>query len=463
MMLQVLAILATTVASPGARAPRTDVWAIDREEWGGVPLSGHGSALGAQTVAVQSPNKKVEIAVEEVDGRLAYRIAFAGRPVIEASPLGILMDGVDLGRDARVGRVDRYSTNERYPWRGVHSEAVDRSRGARLHLTHAKAAEGVVVELRAFDDAAAFRFVVPGRGPRAPDAASVFRLPTGSTVWYHGARDHYEGIHQRKELAEVPPGDWAAPPLTFRLPDGRGYASITEAALHGYAGMMLQADGRGSFQERLGHAVPASYPYTLRYGEDNARRLAAPAAIEGTVTTPWRVILVGKDLDALVGSDAIHDLAPPPDSKLFPQGIRTPWLHPGRAVWRYLDGGGDCDKVPPGPERDQCLFPVVSIPSVWDETRVLPPSAIGELAVYARRRGERWFLAILNGKEPRTLRVPLSFLGRGRYHATLVGDDRTNGAAVQMGEREVAAKDFVDVPLCDGGGFVARFSRSPSR
>jgi alpha-glucosidase len=623
-----------------------------------------GSTLGAQTVAVQSPNKKVEIAIEGVDGRLTYRITLAGQPVIDSSPLGILMDGVDLGRDARVGRVERYSTNERYAWRGVHSEAVDRSRGARLHLTHAKAPEGLVVELRAFDDAAAFRFVVPGRGPRVPDAASAFRLPAGSVVWYHGVRDHYEGIHQRKELAEVPPGDWAAPPLTFRLADGRGYASITEAALQGYAGMMLQADGNGGFQERLGHAVPASYPYTLRYGEDNAKRLAAPAAVEGTVTTPWRVILVGRDLDGLVVSDAIHDLAPPPDPKLFPQGIRTPWLRPGRAVWRYLDGGGDCDKVPQGAERDQCLFPVIkefsrlagelgfehqvvegtwrrwsdeqlkelvdyskargvsiwvwihskdqhdagerrrlferlhgvgiagikvdffdhearevvdlyeailkdaaetqllvdfhgankptgmertwpnemtregvrgleyrstpgwavhnttipftrllagpadytpvvfgdrrkdttwahqiatavvftspvlvygghpkslldnpaadvikSIPSVWDETRVLPPSAIGELAVYARRRDERWFLGVLNGKERRTLRVPLSFLGKGRYHATLVADDRTNGAAVQMGEREVTAKDFLDVPLRDGGGFVATFSR----
>jgi alpha-glucosidase len=100
---------------------------------------------------------------------------------------------------------------------------------------------------------------------------------------------------------------------------------------------------------------------------------------------------------------------------------------------------------------------IKSIPSVWDETRVLPPSAIGELAVFARRRGERWFLGVLNGKEPRTLRVPLSFLGKGRYHATLVGDDRTNGAAVHLGEREVTARDFLDVPLRDGGGFVARF------
>jgi alpha-glucosidase len=619
-------------------------------------------AAGAETVTVASPNQKVQIAVEVAEGGLTYRVTLDGQPVIEGSPLGILIDGANLGQGARLARVERTSTNTRYPWRGVHSEAVDRSRGARLRLEHAKAPEGFRVEVRAFDDAAAFRFVVPGTGRRTPDAASSFRLPAGSTAWYHGARDHYEGLYQRRDIGEAPEGDWAGPPLTFRLPGGRGYGSITEAALHDYAGMMLQADGKGAFLERLGHAVPASYPYTLRYGEDNARRLAVPAALEGTITTPWRVVLAGRDLDTLVNSDAIHALAPPPDPKLFPQGIRTPWLRPGRAVWRYLDGGGDCDKVPQGPERDQCLFPVIkdfsrlagelgfehqvvegmwrrwtdeqvrelvdesrprnvsiwvwihskdqhdpverrrlfqrlqglgvagikvdfldhearetidlyqailkdaaearllvdfhgankptgmertwpnemtregirgmeyrstpgwaahnttvpftrflagpadytpvvfgdrrkdttwahqiatavvftspvliygghpkslldnpaadvvkSIPSVWDETRVLPPSAVGELAVYARRSGDRWFLGVLNGKEPRTLRVPLSFLGKGRYHATLVRDDRVNGAAVQLEQPEVTARDYVDLSLRDGGGFVARF------
>ena len=132
-----------------------------------------------------------------------------------------------------------------------------------------------------FDDAAAFRFVVPGSGSRVPDAASAFRLPAGSTVWYHGARDHYEGVHARKDLREVPADDWAAPPLTFRLPGGAGYAAITEAALFDYAGMMLQADGQGAFVERLGHAVPPSYPYTLRYGEENAKRLARSGTDRG--------------------------------------------------------------------------------------------------------------------------------------------------------------------------------------
>ena len=74
--------------------------------------------------------------------------------------------------------------------------------------------------------------------------------------------------------------------------------------------------------------------------EQGIERLAKPAAVTGIITTPWRVVLIGDNLNALVNSDVIHNLCPPPDSKLFPQGMHTDWIKPGRAVWKYLDGGG---------------------------------------------------------------------------------------------------------------------------
>jgi len=621
---------------------------------------------GAQEVVVRSPDEAVVLRIApDEGGRLGYSVTLAGKPVIETSPLGIRVDGADLGQGSTLGKVDRYSLDERFPWRGVHSTARNRCNGARVAVTHAATGAAWTVEVRAFDDAVAFRFLVPGSGSRVPDAASAFRLPAGSTVWYHGARDHYEGIHSRKELREVSADDWAAPPLTFRLPGGAGYAAITEAALFDYAGMMLQADGQGGFVERLGHAVPPSYPYTLRYGEENAKRLAVPAPIVGEVTTPWRVVLVGEDLNALVTSDAIASLNPPPDPRLFPQGMGTAWLRPGRAVWRYLDGpsielrpdetfeerdrrvfavirdfsrqagelgfehhvvegqwrrfsdaqlrdlvayskergvsiwvwihsrelqdagerrklcarlhalgvagikvdfldheaketidlyqailrdaaeerllvnfhgankptgeartwpnemtregvrGLEARRTPAWAEHNTTLpftrflaghadytplifgdrrkettwahqiatlvvftSPVMvyganpqsvldnpardlirSIPSVWDETRVLPPSAVGELAVFARRSGERWFVGVLNGPGPRTLELDLGFLGKGKYRVLLARDKGEDGGAVEIGERDATRGDTLPLSLRPGGGFVARFSR----
>ncbi len=38
-----------------------------------------------------------------------------------------------------------------------------------------------------------------------------------------------------------------------------------------------------------------------------------------------------------------------------------------------------------------------SIPTTWDETIVLPVSKIGELAAFARRKGDIWYVAFING------------------------------------------------------------------
>ena len=56
----------------------------------------------------------------------------AGRPVIEPSQLGIVVDGVDLGRGAELGAVEAYRGDETYSTRGVHSRGVNRYRGARV-------------------------------------------------------------------------------------------------------------------------------------------------------------------------------------------------------------------------------------------------------------------------------------------------------------------------------------------
>src|SRR5262249_3213006 len=129
------------------------------------------------------------------------------------------------------------------------------------------------------------------------------------------------------------------PPLTIKLPNGAGYAAITEAALINYSGMALQAGASRTFHARLGHAEPVSYPFRLRYGADEAKRLANAAPIGGAITTPWRVVMVGRDLNTLVNCDIVPNLTPPPNKQLFPQGINTSWIRPGRAVWKYVDGG----------------------------------------------------------------------------------------------------------------------------
>jgi len=299
------------------------------------------AADGDDGVRISSPDGAVELLLQGDESQLRFAVTFRRAAVIEPSPLSLLVDGVDLAQGATVGKVESYERNERFAWRGVHGQAVNRFKGASIALRHTASRTAYTLEVRVFDGGIGFRWIVPGEGSRVPDEATTFVLPAQTTVWYHDLQGHYEGTHVRKQIADVQAGEWAAPPVTFKLPDGAGYASITEAAVINYSGMALQADGQRGLQVRLGHAHPASHPFTLRYGDAEAARLAQPAAIVGTITTPWRVVMIGSDLNTLVNCDIVHDLAPPPDPRLFPKGFDTDWIRPGRAVWKYLDGGGE--------------------------------------------------------------------------------------------------------------------------
>jgi alpha-glucosidase len=604
--------------------------------------------LAAAELNVASPDGRVQFQLSSpAPGRLQYTVTFAGKPAIEASPVGIVVDGVNLADGVAAGQPERYEVNESYAWYGPHSTAVNRANGVKLALTHTKSHTAYTLEVRVANDGVAFRQIVPGESKRVPDEAAGFRLPAGTTVWYHDLNDHYEGAHVRKNIASLPPGQWVAPPLTFKLPGGAGYGAITEGNLVQYSGMVLQFDGTGGFDARLGHAAPASWPFRLRYKED-VERLARPAAIAGAIVTPWRIVMLGADLNTLVNSDLVHNVAPPPDPKLFPAGIKTDWIKPGRALWSYLDGGNNtlegmkeyarlahelgfeynvlegfwsrwpeaqlkeladysreqgvkiliwtsrksiqdpekmraffelCNRTgvagakidffdhenkeivdlyerllrsaaehhlildfhgankPTGLERTypnllghegirgmensnqawsqhdttlpftrllagladytpvhfgrrlrdttwahQVANAVIlqapmlcyaahpanmlanptadvlkSIPSVWDETIVLPPSEIGDVAVFARRRGDMWFVAVTNGIDAKTIKLDLSFL-KGNYRATLLRDTG-EAAAVKIENVTVAAADSLFLNLRSGGGFVARFMK----
>jgi alpha-glucosidase len=319
----------------------------------GFGFFGFGFAAAAQRTAalsVQSPDGHIGFEIwADASGGLRYQITRDGVIVVEPSAAGIIVDGVNLGEGAERRDVRRSSTNQDYPTRGVHAIAHDRSNNLTVTYRHLKTATAFSVAIRAFNDGVGFRYIVPdepaspkprsGEGGRTPDEATTFHVPAGSTTWSHDLHGHYESMYVRRAIEDVPGGDWAAPPMTYKLPGTGGYASITESALTGYAGMALQADGHGAYAARLGHAHPASYPYTLRYKAEDVLRLAVPARITGPIQTPWRVVLVSKDLNGLVGNDIIHNLAPPPDPALFPQGQATSWIKPGRAVWRYVDGG----------------------------------------------------------------------------------------------------------------------------
>lgn len=66
---------------------------------------------------------------------------------------------------------------------------------------------------------------------------------------------------------------------------------------------------------------------------------------------------------------------------------------------------------------------IKNVPSVWDETIVLPDSKIGELAIIARRKGTDWYLGVLSSGPEKQLNVNCNFLSEGQYVSEVFMDD----------------------------------------
>ncbi len=92
---------------------------------------------------------------------------------------------------------------------------------------------------------------------------------------YHDLRGHYEGVHEQRDISEVRDGQWAAPPLTLKLPSGAGEDSYN--ILPALAGQTLDHPireatvlhgGDGKFAIRQGNWVLIDAPT----GDGNGKR-----------------------------------------------------------------------------------------------------------------------------------------------------------------------------------------------
>jgi len=103
------------------------------------------------------------------------------------------------------------------------------------------------------------------------------------------------------------------------------------------------------------------------------------------------------------------------------------------------------------------------VPTVWDETRVLD-GAVGEHIVMARRSGKRWFVGGMTADEAYSYRLPLGFLGEGKFTAHLFldpADAKASYEALSASTKVVTAGDTITLPMRPAGGAALYFEPAP--
>lgn len=114
--------------------------------------------------------------------------------------------------------------------------------------------------------------------------------------------------------------------------------------------------------------------------------------------------------------------------------------------------------------EDVKAFDFISdVPTDWEQTKVLD-AVIGDYVVTARqeRGGSDWYLGAITDENARTLDVPLSFLGKGKWMAQIYEDTpqtsyETSPETYQYREVEVSAKNVLSLKLATSGGCAIRF------
>ncbi|MGC3957789.1 MAG: glycoside hydrolase family 97 catalytic domain-containing protein [Verrucomicrobiota bacterium] len=267
----------------------------------------------AAAVQVKSPNGRVVATFVAGEG-LNYSVKFRGQTALESSALGITVDGVDLSRSAAfTGNPEVRSFKESYPKHGVHAVALNHFRSALIHVRSGEV--NWQIEVRAYDDGVAYRYQVPGGGRRRINGeSSEWRLPVGTTFWHQSSANRsYEARYVSDIAGQSSTGHHSMAPMALKFTDGLGYGLVTEANLVNYSDMALHANGTNSFTAAF-HDDPNGWEQ------------------EGEIVSPWRVLLLAADLNALVNSDLIKNLCPAPPQEL----AQAAWIKPGRSIWHWL-------------------------------------------------------------------------------------------------------------------------------
>lgn len=101
-----------------------------------------------------------------------------------------------------------------------------------------------------------------------------------------------------------------------------------------------------------------------------------------------------------------------------------------------------------------------TIPCQWDQTIVLSQSKLGQTTATARRKGQDWYIGIMNATVTNQWNIPLTFLDPNiTYQADII---RQNSTVL---ERTNVTRDSVfsvSVTTTNGSGFVARIYQTPT-
>ncbi|MDE6190045.1 MAG: glycoside hydrolase family 97 protein [Muribaculum sp.] len=294
-------------------------------------------AMSAKEYRLSSPDGHLKVTVD-AGKRLSWSLMHDSTCVIAPSPVSLSLEGGKvLGAAPRVNKVSTRKVNTSFatPFYKK-SEVSDVYNEMTLRLS-----DGLSVIFRVYDDGAAYRLALDGKGTRrVTSEEAVFNFAGDYKAFIPYVNDlrdasypysySFESYYDESPLSGMYADSLAIVPLLVELPHGKK-ALVMEGGLEGYPGMFLvKGDSANSIEARF---APESV--SEKIGGFNSLNLipveTAPyiAEIETPVMLPWRAVAVTTSDTQLADNDMAQRLAAP---------LRiadTSWIKPGKVAWDW--------------------------------------------------------------------------------------------------------------------------------
>lgn len=305
-----------------------------------------------------SPNGRIRARVYiGNDNHLLYDVTRDGQTMLSASRMGVITGGIDIGANATITGSTFFAGKDSYALYGAYSQ-IDADYNAATYTVEGGGKE-YIVEFRVYDSGVTFRYLFHKDIPIdnetttfavSPDATAFQGLWLARNQWdypiisdelsYYPIRvgsmncNFTNATYIDPSTLHYSTGDVLAIPATLQLPNGQ-YVCITEADVEGYSGMSMQYHtGRNDLQ-------------IMFLGENRAlNRLMAAGTVNTNIfnynkqgfyaeKTPWRIIMMGSDLQELsYGQTLVTNVSEPMNEAFYADSEQ--WMIPGKTGWSWL-------------------------------------------------------------------------------------------------------------------------------
>lgn len=273
-----------------------------------------------------SPDGSLVITLTNNNGKLYYNVLSSSDVIIKPSQLGVEHDDQNFTSNLSFVKTSSKKIDEHYTLK-IGKQKVNHATGNETIVAFKNSNNAIVyIDLRAYNDGIAFRyrFETPSKKVTVTKEATEFVIPEGKS-WIQNYdlpadwNPSYEGAYENGVSVGTAAKDssgWAFPAL-FNA--NNHWLLITETNLtNDYCGTHLQQHCENGIYKI---AFPTS-------GEANGLGSVYPI-VTIPFSTPWRVIITGKNQGTVVESNLVYHLSDP--NKIGDDS----WVKPGRSSWSW--------------------------------------------------------------------------------------------------------------------------------